>query len=231
MPAHDTHASPPKRRIPGAALILTGGLLTLVGGGVLVAFGSDGTIGSGHHRIVSPANAIVTPVTRIRHMADVSSVIGRTTVRVSTRNVAGGRPAFVGVARAADVDRYLAGASTAEAADIGPRRITVDSPHGPGRPSVLPPATKRFWIAHATGGAALRWHVRDGRYRFVMMSADGRRGVSTEATVAIGAANLAWMAAVVTIIGLLVMGGGTFLYARSPSDTTEPARTTAPATA
>lgn len=214
MSAPDTQPNPMRRKIPGAALIVAGSLSALVGGATVAAFGTDGTVSTDRQAVVSPANAIVTQVAHIRYSGDVTSVLGTATVTVSAH---GGRPAFVGVARAKDVDRYLAGASTAKVSDLGYTTFRVGPTHGRGRPSLPPPGTRRFWVARA-GSGALRWHVRDGRYKLVVMSADGRRGVATRAKVAVGAAHLSQIAFALLFVGLFGIAGGVALIARAPRD-------------
>jgi hypothetical protein len=73
----------------------------------------------------------------------------------------------VGTGPAAQVDRYLA------------------SRAGSKRPA--PPAGQAFWLAEASGGdaATLRWDVRDGDYRLVLMNADGSVGVRADGEVGV----------------------------------------------
>src|SRR3954463_5769766 len=65
--------TPPQRRrsrtlpvVIGAALAAVGSVVALAGGGVLVAAGSDGTIGSGgSHQVSTPTQAVVTSAATI----------------------------------------------------------------------------------------------------------------------------------------------------------------------
>ena len=98
---------------------------------------------------------------------------------------------FVGVAPAADVDRYLAGsgvrraASTCGSRRCGRRRCPAT---GPGRRQ--PPADGPRWTVSASGSGeqTIDVPVRDGGQRLVIMNADAAAGVDvTAAPVGAGA--------------------------------------------
>jgi hypothetical protein len=89
------------------------------------------------------------------------------------------RPVFVGVARTADVSRYLAGTSHELVTDLEyePFRADYRRLAGDGRPAA--PTTRDFWTAstHGVGRQTLTWEVDDGAWSIVVMNADGSRGV------------------------------------------------------
>ena len=115
-----------RRLLPGGTLAVIGSLLALGGGGLLAAFGTDGSLASGPHLLSTPTSAIVSPVASIKHTSGVASVIGQPTLRLSAAPVQGTAGVFVGVGRAADVDHYLAGVATEQVTDlnIDPYSIT-----------------------------------------------------------------------------------------------------------
>jgi hypothetical protein len=95
----------------------------------------------------------------------------------------GGRPLFVGVARRADVDRYLAGVArtTVEDVDFSPFAVTSASVTGDAVPA--PPATQTFWVRSGVGRGeqTVSWNLRDGSWRVVVMNADASRKVAVDA--------------------------------------------------
>jgi hypothetical protein len=93
-----------------------------------------------------------------------------------------GTPLFVGVARTADVERYLAGVAHEEVTDfeLGPRRTETRWASG-GAPRVAP-TEEGFWAASAsgTGTQTLDWELAEGTWSLVLMNADGSRGVAAD---------------------------------------------------
>ena len=65
-----------RRWLPGAGLAVIGSLLALSGSGVLAAFGTNGSLASGPHLLSTPASAVVSPITSIKHTADVTTILG-----------------------------------------------------------------------------------------------------------------------------------------------------------
>jgi hypothetical protein len=113
---------------------------------------------------------------------------------------------FLGVARQADVDRWLAGTAYDQLdnpyADGGP----VLRRHS-GEPAALaPPTDQTFWLASATGTgtARLDWTVTDGRFAVVLANADGQPGIAADVRAAARIPDIAPFGA-----GLLA--GGLFL--------------------
>jgi len=225
------------RFLPGASLAVIGSLLALAGGGVLAAFGTDGTLASGPHLLSTPASAVVSPITTIKHTADVTTIAAQPTLRISARPVQGTGRVFVGIGRAADVERYLAGVSTQDVTSLSvdPYAIT-GTLHG-GRTTARPPATQRFWVtqANSTHTAAINWRIRDGQYRVVIMSASGHGGFATTTAFGITVPNIADYAIAGLVLGLLMAGGGTALLIRtnrpSPNGSNTLSQATSPAAA
>jgi hypothetical protein len=73
-------------------------------------------------------------------------------LRVESRTA---RPVFAGVARTADVERYLAGASHTEVTDIDTDPFEAELPDARGRRHP-PPATQDIWVASTEGPARAR---------------------------------------------------------------------------
>jgi hypothetical protein len=225
------------RWLPGASLAVIGSLITLGGGGVLAAFGTDGGLASGPHLLSTPASAVVSPITSIKHTADVTTIAGQPTLRISARPIQGTGRVFVGIARAADVKRYLAGVSTQDVTrlSVDPYAIT-GTLHG-GRANAQPPSAQRFWVARASSAhaAGISWKIRDGQYRAVIMSATGHGGFAATTGFGITLPNIADYAIAGLLLGLLMAGGGTALLIPtnrpSPNDSNTLSPTTSPAAA
>jgi hypothetical protein len=175
------------RSIPGGALALAGTLIALGGGAVLATFGIDGRLASGPRRRSTPTSATVSSVASIKNTSGVSAIVGQPTLRISAAPVPGTAAAFVGIGRAADVNRYLAGVSTEQVTDLSlePYSISETSHLGQSKPPA--PATQRFWTVQSTSTkmADVNWKIRDGQYRVVVMSANGHTGFTTSSAIEI----------------------------------------------
>jgi hypothetical protein len=97
----------------------------------------------------------------------------------------GDEPVFVGIARTADVDRYLRGTAHTTVTDLDGGAFGADfdptyrDAAGDRRPAA--PAERDIWAASTsgTGEQRLDWKVEDGDWSVVVMNADGSRGVDT----------------------------------------------------
>ncbi len=112
---------------------------------------------------------------------------------------------FVGIARSADVERYLAGSSWSDVVAIDhrtPRVVEV-----PGTGSVDPPLGEDFWAA-ATSGAGeqeLTWEARAGRWSVVVMNADGAAGVAADVDVGFRSDAVTAVAVTLVVVGGVVV--------------------------
>jgi hypothetical protein len=211
------------RFLPGASLAVIGSLAAISGGGVLAAFGTDGSLASGPHLLSTPASAIVSPVASIKNTSGVTTVTGQPTVRISTSPVQGTAAVFVGIGPSADVDRYLTGVATEKVTNLNADSSSHSTiRHGEGA-NPQPPAKQRFWVAQASSRqtAEVNWKLHDGQYQVVVMNANGQRGFATTSTVGITIPNIARDALAGLLLGLLIAAGGTALLlraARRPRD-------------
>ena len=205
------------RFLPGASLAVIGSLAAVAGGGLLAAFGTDGRLASGPHLLATPTSAIVSSIASIRNTSGVTTVTGQPTVRISASPVQGTAAVFVGIGRAADVDRYLAGVATEQVTNLNVEPYSITGIRRGGQVNAQPPTTQRFWVAQASSARAARinWRVRDGRYRVVIMSTNGRGGFATTSTIGITIPNIARDALGGLLLGLLMAGGGTALLIRA----------------
>lgn len=141
---------------------------------------------------------------------------GKVRLRAESRN---GKRIFVGIARTADVRRYLRGTGHATVTDLGfaPFRSEIRTTPG-GRPATEP-WEKPIWVAstYGMGRRALTWKVREGHWSVVVMNADGSRGV--DAGVSAGARlgflpALGWSLLAGGVLLVLAAGGLLFLGTR-----------------
>jgi hypothetical protein len=107
------------------------------------------------------------------------------TLRVRATSVDPTNPVFIGIARASDADRYLAGVDHDRIRNIDYDPFRVDYERRAGTVTPGPPATKNVWVASAsgTGTQTLRWSVTGGTWSVVAMNADGSPGVAIDANV------------------------------------------------
>ncbi len=196
----------------GGVVAFFGVLLAIAGGGILVLFGTDGVASTGRHDLSTPTSALISGTASIDTAGFVNS-LGRARIRISAR-ADGGRPVFVGVARAQDVDHYLAGTAIDEVTDFdaSPFRgsFTIHRHRHAGHAIPAPPGRQPFWVARSNGprSDAVDWKVRDGHYRVVIMNADGSRGVATQSTFGVAVPYAPGVGLGILIAGLLLTGGG-----------------------
>jgi hypothetical protein len=69
--------------------------------------------------------------------------------------------------------------------------------------------------ATSTRTAQVNWKVRDGKYRVVIMSANGHGGFATTSEVGVTLPHIARYALVALLLGLLIAAGGTALVIRA----------------
>jgi hypothetical protein len=196
--------------VAGALLALAGTGLAAAGTGLFATFGSDGTVNSGRHSLSTSSTALVSEAADIEDTAHVADVVGKPRIRLSVHATAPTSGVFVGVGPAKQVERYLASASYAEVTDIDLDPFDLDRRAHRGSKRPARPASQGFWVAKATGrdAATLRWKVRDGDYRVVLMNADGSRRVHADGDVGLTLPHMATIAWSLVGGGLLLMAGG-----------------------
>lgn len=120
------------------------------------------------------------------------------------------KPLFMGIARTADVNRYLARVQHDELRDIGfdPFKV-VYRRLGTGAPAALPSA-QTFWQTSATGTGTqtISWPVKNGHWSAVVMNADGSRTVGVDAQLAARLSGAWWFVAALLATGALSLVGG-----------------------
>jgi hypothetical protein len=216
--------------IGGSLLATVGAVLALGGGGLLAVGGSDGKFSTGHHDVSTQTHALVSEVATLDGVNELNDALGQGRVRINAQAVQADQPVFVGVARKADVDRYLANTEVDRVTDLDVDPFVLDKMHLSGDAKPKPPATQSFWVAKSTGTTAnLDWKVKDGNYRVVVMNADGSRGVATQSEFEVEIPHLGTIAAVMLILGLVAIAGGVALIVPSlRSGTSAPTAPKAP---
>ena len=117
---------------------------------------------------------------------------------------------FIGIARSADVERYLADHAYDEIVDV--ERGTPILGDVPGDASneaeLAAPAAQDFWVASSAGSGEqqLEWSVRNGRWSVVAMNADSSPGVEVDVDGGV-------RSGLITPIGVGLVGGGLLVTA------------------
>ncbi len=192
------------------------GVLMLIGSAGLVAAGaftlavadSDGWIEVGPVRVTSDASALVGDDISV-DLGD--SVDDRTwigfgdvpaRIDVTGRN---GKDIFVGIAPAADAERYLAGAAHDRVDIFTEGDASLSRIEGTG--VLADPASQSFWVASTTAGS-LDWDLTDGEWAVVVLNADGAPGVDVTVSAAAQIPFVRGFAAVLLVVGVLGLAGG-----------------------
>jgi hypothetical protein len=193
--------------LAGAILVVLLGLAVFAGGVTALVYDqtqrdASGYLMSGSRSFSTGSYALVSGsyhagTSGIRGVEN--DVVGRFRVRTH-----GDRPIFVGIARSSDVDSYLGGVRRATATRLYAGPSDFDAQPG-GSPSV-PPTAKHVWAARSLGSGTqtLSWSPRDGRWRIVVMNADGSAGVRADVAIGGRFPDLLW-------IGIGLTGGGVLI--------------------
>lgn len=175
-----------------AALI---GLALMAGGGVLIGIhatqrDADGFYTSSTERFDTPTYALTSEDIRLgtnpegRDWAFLRNI---GTARVEAESTLGGAPIFVGIARHADVERYLAASAHDQLTEVSldPFEPTYRRQGGEAKPA--DPAAQGFWVASAAGAGrqTVTWDLESGDWDLVVMNADASRRVSVAASASI----------------------------------------------
>jgi len=173
--------------VGGWVLLVLAVVLALGGGSALAVHltqrDDDGYYTSSTERVASPGYAVTASGFDLNDATEadvVRGLLGRVRVRVDR---AGDAPVFVGIARTADLDRYLAGVGRSEVTDVSGGDISYRVRAGGAPPT--PPAEQRFWQASASGPGqqATSWDVDEGNWSVAVMNPGGTRGVSADVSV------------------------------------------------
>ena len=131
-------------------------------------------------------------------------------IRITATSADAVKPLFIGIARTADVNRYLAGVAHEELRDFSfdPFKVSYQ-PLGHGSPKTLP-ASQPFGQTQAsgTGTQLVSWPVKGGRWSAVVMNADGSRNLSVNAQLAAHLSGAWWWVVGMLAIGALALVGG-----------------------
>lgn len=196
------------RAVVGAVLLLIGLPLLLAGGALWFAMQHQAPTG-GYAASLAPVTTDGYAVVA----SDVDSLLrrdvpfargGRTSLRLTAHTETG--PAFVGLAPAAEVARYLTGVPYARVDQVrlarGPLPVATASVDGAGPPAG-PPQEQPFWLA-SSGAGELEWspsEVRGQQLALVVMDPAARSPLTVDLTARV---HPQWLDS--TTLGLLVLG-------------------------
>jgi uncharacterized protein DUF4389 len=196
-----------------ASLAVLVGLAALAAGGTALVFDQTQRDASGYLMTDSTAYstdtyALVSDSYRTGAAGDLlvaRDMLG--TVRIRSRS---STPVFVGIARAAAVDSYLARVRHEVATRFDAQQSDFRL-HDGGAPAT-PPTAKQFWAAQSLGSGTqtLSWSPQNGNWRIVVMNANGSAGVGTDLALGARFPHLLWIGIGVLSGGvlLLLLGGG-----------------------
>ncbi|HYU63646.1 MAG TPA: hypothetical protein VEN12_07670 [Verrucomicrobiae bacterium] len=206
-------------RLVFGSLGVLAALAFLAGGGALTWALQTHRDGSGYftthtHHYQTSSYALSTESLDVSGMTGaLEDRLGR--LRITATSTAAAKPVFIGIARAENVDRYLARVEHDELRDIDSEPSGIEYRRlGAGAPQALP-ATRSIWRAYATGTGTqtVTWPVEKGHWSAVAMNADGSRTVSLDAQLAARVSHVWWIATGLFVIGgLSLAGGGALVY-------------------
>jgi membrane protease YdiL (CAAX protease family) len=209
--------------VAGSSLVLVALVLLGAGGTALWADRTQrdaGYVTTDVHEFSTSGSALATEETHLGS-AGVGwlyspHLLGKVRIRVTPT---GPPPLFVGIGRAADVDRYLAGVNQTRITDFFKDKELVV---GGGKPRSAP-GTQHFWIASSSGSGtrSLVWSPKKGTWTVVVMNADARPGVGVHADLGARIPAAVWIAVGLLAAGVVLLAGGALLIAGGLRDGTE----------
>ncbi|HEU5447401.1 MAG TPA: DUF4389 domain-containing protein [Acidimicrobiia bacterium] len=202
--------------VAGALVALLG--LGLLGGGTLLVWAhTTQRDGAGYYttsteHFATPTYALTAPVDLGETPAEddwfFDHPVGTVRIRANSAT-----PAFVGIGRQPDVDRWLAGVAheRVEGADFGP--FDSDSTVVTGNRPPGSPLDQGFWVASVSGAGrqTLRWPSEPGRWTIVVMNADATAGVTADVDAGARTAILLPIGLGLAALSLLFLAGATAL--------------------
>jgi hypothetical protein len=142
-----------------------------------------------------------------------SDLLGTIRVRATAD---GAKPLFLGIAKTADVDRYLNGVERSEIDDYsdgGKATYTQLPGHAPRSR----PADKPFWVAQSDGPGQriLDWNADSGNWTVVAMNRDAATGLALHADAGAKIGWLIWAGLGLSAIGFALVAGGVMIARKS----------------
>lgn len=204
-------------RIAAIAVTVTALVLAIAGTAALagnVLRDGEGYFNSPTETFTSGGYAIAMKSVDISHAPQWALDAGLDSVRVKGH---GDRPLFIGIARAADLQRYLRGTRHDDVSQLNYHPFQVDYDHADGGAPTRTPVDESFWVESTSGAGnlTLAWKPRPGDWRAVLMNADGSRGVSAELQLGARSSLLWWVGAGLLGAAVLATGLAAVLYARA----------------
>jgi hypothetical protein len=150
------------------------------------------------------------------------------TVRLDIQPAAG-QPVFVGIGPSGEVESYLDDVAVSEVSRVGADGSVVYR-NLTGTATPTPPDEQTFWAASSSGEGTqtISWDLEQGDWSVVVMNPDASQGVTVETTAAADTDLLAWVAAGLIGVGLIIAVVAMVTVVASVAGTRTPA-TTAPA--
>jgi hypothetical protein len=202
--------------------VLTGSVLALCSLGLIAAGGyllsavttNGGWLDLGHATYATDSYAVTTDPQDWSKQTYVLDNVDKVRIRVAPTNAT--RPVFVGLARADDVERYLAGVQHVTAHEAPNYHVTYTRHEG--RAPSTPPAQAIPWTVQATGTGPqtveLVAQQQPNDQVMVVMNADGSPSVSGRAESTVTQPSLPWIGGGFLASGLVVGVGAVLLIIR-----------------
>jgi hypothetical protein len=197
--------------IVGALCTLFGFACGTAGFAAYRSVDSDGYV-EGHGRMTTPSAALITDTAELDSIDnEAAGRAGRAKLRIAAERSDGG-PVFIGIANDDAVTNFIQAGSYATVRELqfGPFRYT--SVVQGGTKPLPPPQTNLFAVsASGTGEQEIVWPVSAGRWRAVVMNADGNPGVDARVSFAVKFPYLRGFAIAGMVIGALFLLAGILL--------------------
>jgi hypothetical protein len=146
-----------------------------------------------------------------------SWVFGRHGISSIRVKAYGDQPLFLGIARVADIDRYLRGTDHDDVSGLTYYPFHVSYDHFNGLAPRTSPANESFWAksARGSGSLTLAWKPRPGNWRAVLMNAGGSSGVTATMQFGVRTPLVKWISSALLVLAILAAATAAVLNRRA----------------
>ena len=193
----------------GIALVIVGLFATVAGAAIVALVGPDGAVGLPPTRFLGTGVALTLP------QLDVPRLPAGQTIALDVEAQPSDASLFLGIARSADANAYLAGAPIDVIQQIDwPGAARTQQVVGSATPA--PPADRPIWVVSAEGPApSLHWRAEPGAWTLVVMRADAQPSLDVTLSGRVRIAALGPIGIGLLLLALAVLAVGIWLTART----------------
>jgi hypothetical protein len=197
------------RLVLGIVLVILGMFATVMGVAIVALVGPDGSVGLAPTRFLGTGVALTLP------QLDIPRLPAGQTIRIDAEAQPSDVPLFLGIARTADANAYLAGAPIDVIQQIDwPGAARTEHVDGSATPAA--PAAQPIWVVSAQGDApSLHWDALPGAWTLVVMRADAQPSLDATLSGRVTISSLGPIGIALLVVAIALLAAGIWITARA----------------